>query len=170
MSTNGYPFVSRAQITARIATEPEFAIECVRVIDARHGWMVSHRPAATKLIAKLDAGTVDVVAEAVRLASHYSKTLARIFRERDLAARPDLAAIGVVFGVVPGIAPVAPPEAGAGVAPPPPAAAPVAVLPAAPSDEPAAAPAPAPKRRGRPKGSKNRPKDAPRPARRRTRK
>lgn len=145
-SSNGYPFMSRRRVLERIAAEPAFAVECVRMIDSRNGWMVSHRAAASKLVAKIAAGATDEsdCAEAARLASRYGKTLARLFRERDLADRPELAAVGAVFGVVPTTTPNASPQAPAA------AAAAVASSPSVPEG------VAAPKRRGRPKGSKNR--------------
>ena len=159
MSTNGYPFLSRRQILARIASDAAFAIECVRLIESRHAWMASHRAAAAKLIARLDAGPVDATtsAEALRLASRYSKTLARIIRERDLAERPELVAIGAVFGVA-GVGPAAQPDV--------PATVEVSVA-TKNTSSPEAASEPTPsKKRGRPKGSKTRAKDEPKPRRR----
>ncbi len=170
MSTNGYPFMSRAAVLAKITAEPAFAVECVRIIEERGGFMASHRARAAKLISGLAAGkpSTTQLQDAAELAARYSKTLARVFRERDLAARPELAVAGAVFGVVAS----APPPAATTPVPAPamPARAPTVVAPKAkPATEAAAPAAPAPKRRGRPPGSKNRPKDAPAPTKRRRR-
>jgi hypothetical protein len=171
MSQNSYPFTSRAQMLVRINAEPDFAIEAVRMIDARRAWMASHRARAAKLIAKLDAGapTSTDQKEASALAARYSKTLARILREKALADRPELAAIGAVFGVVPGGA-VGSSDV---VAVPSPVVAPVpAKAPPAPETTPSER-VPVPKRRlGRPPGSRNKihAKDEPRlPRKRRSR-
>ncbi len=171
MSTNGYPFMSRAAVLAKITAEPAFAVECVRIIEERGGFMASHRARAAKLISGLASGKPSTaqLQDAAELAARYSKTLARVFRERDLAARPEIAAAGAVFGVVAG-APSPAATTGAVPAPAIPARAPVVVAPKAKPATEAAAPAdPAPKRRGRPPGSKNRPKDAPAPTKRRRR-
>jgi hypothetical protein len=165
---NGYPFLSRREILARIASDPAFAIDCVAILQGRFehraeggpssGWMASHAAKATKLAARLASGeaTAKEKSEAAELAARYSKQLARVFRDRELAARPELAATAMVFGIH--------------------AAEPSTVAPTTPSHEakasPAAAasePTPSPKKRGRPKGSKNRAKDEPKPARRRPR-
>ena len=156
MNTNGYPFTSRRQILERISTDATFAVSCVSIIEERKGWMASHRARASKLVARLAAGapTPADYAEALELAARYGKTLARVFRDRELAARPELAAVGAAFGVgpVPATAPTVASEAGKD----------------APSQEEASSePVPARKKRGRPVGSKNRPKDAPKPVRRR---
>ena len=57
--------------------------------------MASHASTATKLAARLASGeaTEKDRAEAAKLAGRYSKQLARVFRERELAARPDLRAL-----------------------------------------------------------------------------
>ncbi len=170
MSTNGYPFLSKRQILERIASDPSFVVECVAILEDRYqrrasgpgdsmGWMASHAAKASGLAAKIAAGdaTEKERAEAGKLVVRYTKQLARVFRERDLAARPELGAQAAVFG----LAPVQSADV--------PAAVSVAAVPA--PVEPLAPPAeqvPAPKRRGRPPGSKNKkPRDEPAPSRRR---
>lgn len=146
MNANGYPFLSRAQILARVAADPAFALECFRALNDYRGWMASHQTAATALTVKVSNGTPEErdYAEAARLAARYGKTLARLFRERALAERPELAVVGAVFGVLPRIA-----ESTTTTRPAVPS--PVATE---------TAPTPTPKRRGRPPGSKNRPREA----------
>lgn len=144
MSSNGYPFTSRRQILERIAAEPPFAHECVSIIEERKGWMASHRARASKLVARMAAGapTAADYAEALELAARYGKTLARVFRERKLAARPELGTQAAVFGVV---------------GPPTQAATPTETVASSPepvSEDTADVPI-APEKRGRPKGSKN---------------
>jgi hypothetical protein len=162
MSPNGYPFLSRRQIVERIESDPSFAGECIAILQDRHdrrgaaagesmGWMASHASMATKLAARLASGeaTEKDHAEAMKLASRYSKQLARVFRERELAARPELGAQAAVFGV-----------GGGGDAQP----ATGNRTPGKSEEQPAAA-----KRRGRPKGSKNKPGEAQKPSGRRSR-
>jgi hypothetical protein len=113
MNPNGYPFLSRRQIAERIHSDPAFAVECVAILQERHerrgsaggvesmGWMASQAAKAVKLAAKLASGeaTEKDRAEAMQLASRYTKQLARVFRERELANRPELGAQAAVFGV-----------------------------------------------------------------------
>jgi len=171
MNANGYPFMTRRQILARIEADPAFAVECVTIVQERHerrgvgtgesmGWMASHAAKATKLGAKLASGeaTDKERVEAAQLVKSYAKQLARVFRDRELAARPDLAAQAAVFGVGTGNTPT-PPSAGASPTAPPRDT----------SEQTAAALTEqvlGPRKRGRPKGSKNKPK-ADQPARRR---
>jgi hypothetical protein len=150
--------MSRRAVLEKIATDRAFAAECIAILQARHeargagtssmGWMASHASKAVVLAAKVATGEASdkEMADATKLAARYSKQLARALRDRDLAARPELGAQAAVFGVGAG-----------GDGEPAPA------TPAAASDE----QAPPAKRRGRPKGSKNRPKDSPKPTRRR---
>jgi hypothetical protein len=159
MSPNGYPFLSRRQILQRIDADPLFAVECVAILQERHerrtrgastgsiGWMASHTARAVKLAAKLASGeaTEKDRAEARQLARRYTKQLARVLRERELASRPELVAQAAVFGIRGGDPST--PDATSGSR----------------SDE---QPAP-PKKRGRPKGSRNKPKVEPAPRRRR---
>jgi hypothetical protein len=163
MNSNGYPFLSRRQILERIEADPSFAAECFAILQDRHerrgaggtesmGWMASHAARATALAAKLASGEAieKERAEAAKLAGRYSKQLARAFRDRDLAARPELGAQAAVFGVGNGGG-----EHPARATPPP-------GTPSTSNEQ-----ARAPKRRGRLKGSKNKPKGSPTPPRRR---
>jgi hypothetical protein len=151
--------MTRRQILERIEAEPPFAAECVTILQGRHerrdatvgegmGWMASHASKATALATKLASGeaTDKERAEAAKLAGRYGKQLARAFRDRDLAARPELGAQAAVFGV-----------GGGGEGQPAPATL------AAASDEPVSLA----KRRGRPPGSRNKVKAEPKPTRRR---
>jgi hypothetical protein len=170
MSSNGYPFLSRRQIRERIASEPAFVVQCFAILKERYerraaltgesaGWMASHASRATTLAMKLVVGnaTEKERAEAALLVAHYSKQLARVLRDREIAARPEVMAHAAVFGVAPVRVVVAPAiEAAAPVEPlEAPRAAPVSHA------EPPSEPPPPPKKRGRPVGSRNRPKDQP---------
>jgi hypothetical protein len=163
MNPNGYPFTTRLQILERIESDPAFAAECVAILQVRYerrdtgglsmGWMASHAVKATALAARLVSGeaTEKDRAEASKLAVRYSKQLARVFRERELASRPELGAQAAVFGVG-GVVREAEPAPNS---PPPPAE--------------TTDPTPATKKRGRPKGSKNKPRQEAASKRRRTR-
>jgi hypothetical protein len=159
--SNGYPFVSRRDILVRIGADPAFAIECVAILQDRYehratggpsaGWMASHAAKATALAAKMALGEVTEkeLVEAAKLAGRYSKQLARVFRERELAARPELGAQAAVFGV------------GGRVN--------AEAVPTTPPLPRTAEPPPAAKKRGRPKGSRNKPRQEPASKRRRAR-
>jgi len=159
MTTNGYPFLSRKQVLERIASDPAFVVECVAILQDRYarraalageaaGWTASHVSRAIALAAKLASGGASEKerTEAAKLASGYTKQLARVYRERELAARPELAGQAAVFGIGPAsTSPRTAPET-------PHAASPVAPGTATAPDVP---PAPRKRRAGRPKGSKN---------------
>lgn len=160
MNPNGYPFLTRRQILEKIQADPEFVADCMGILQQRHeargvgttsmGWMASHASKATALAAKVAAGEASdkELVEAAKLVARYSKQLARVFRERELAARPELGAQAAVFGI------------GGGREAQP---APATPTPGAIEEEPAP-----PKRRGRPPGSKNKkPKEQPATRRRR---
>lgn len=153
--TNGYPFTTRKQIVDRIATEPAFTLECVRIVDERRGWMASHRGRAAKLIERIAAGNLspEDLAEAVALVVPYARTVSRILREREMSERPELLAQAAVFGVVRPVT-VQTETSMASVAP-------------APVDTASTEPVSVPRKRGRPKGSKNKPKEESTPKRRR---
>jgi hypothetical protein len=64
MNSNGYPFLSRRQVSERIEADPTFMAECMAIIEERHqrrvagaaeamGWMASDATKATKLAAKI---------------------------------------------------------------------------------------------------------------------
>lgn len=148
--SNGYPFMSRRAVAEKITSEPSFALECVRLVDERQGWMASHKVRAGKVLARIAAGELSPsdLAEAISLISPHARTVSHILREREMAERPELAAQAVVFGVV--LPTTVQPDA---------TTMPVATT----STEPVSVP----RKRGRPKGSKNKPKEESTPKRRR---
>lgn len=156
--SNGYPFTTRNQVIGRIASEPGFVIECVRLVDERRGWMASHRPRATHLVARLAKGdpSVEDLAEAVALVTPYARTIARVLRDRQIAeGHPELFARAAVFGLVRS-------------SPAPMVAAEAVVAPVPVVNIPATAEAPVvKKKRGRPPGAKNKPRSESEPRRRR---
>lgn len=153
MSSNGYPFMSKRTVTEKITSEPAFVIECVRLIDGK--WMASHKTRASKVVAKIAADNLSAedLAEAAALIAPYARTISRILRERQIAeGSPELVAKAAVFGV-------ARPAVQTEVTTAPVAFAPVVTT----STEPASVP----KKRGRPKGVRNKPKEEEAPKRRR---
>lgn len=157
-STNGYPFVTKNEVTKRIASEPTFVLECIRILDGK--WMASHKVRAGKIVARVAAGELlpEDLVEAIALVTPYARTLSRILRDRQIAeGSPELAAQAAVFGVV---RPTVATEAARAVE-----AVPASVVNTAATEAPAV---PTKRRRGRPKGSRNRVKtDVPMPKRRR---
>lgn len=115
MSGNGYPFVTRRQIIERLDTDPAFVRECVSILHRRFvdrdilsppaGWMVSHRKAGEDVYTKLSSDTANAgdVTVAAKLAKRYAKQLCKVFRDEQLAENPQLAGAAAVFGVRPAV-------------------------------------------------------------------
>lgn len=118
MSSNNYPFLTKAQIKTRIAEDDAFVVECLTVMHSRQtehevdskttkdrnkrGWMSSHAVRGTEYAVKVLAGeTLDEeeMALARKMVGSYSKQLASHFRQARLAEEPELAATAAVFGV-----------------------------------------------------------------------
>jgi hypothetical protein len=113
-----YPFVTRREIAARLASEPAFVKECASVLQARTeqrvagsapsgkpwGWMSSERVVAGRLTAKSKIGmlSVDDEAKLAKLVSRYSRQIADHFRSLALAENPGLSEAAEKFGVLPG--------------------------------------------------------------------
>ena len=115
-NSNTYPFKTKAQIKADIATSDAFVCECVQVIQARQtaseqetgttsvknraGWMSSHAVPMGKIAAKLAEGedlTAEELSKSREACGHYSKQLAAAFRDAACEANPDLAKTAAVF-------------------------------------------------------------------------
>lgn len=117
MTTNNnlYPFMTKAQIKARIAEDTKFALQCLAIMDGRQtdderevkdtkyknrrGWMSSHAKKGTELAAAAANGTLDDegIAKARDLVSHYTKQLATHFRNAEIDRNPELAAQTACF-------------------------------------------------------------------------
>ncbi len=169
-ATNGYPFLTKKAIAERLRVDREYALEMFRLLLARSaqrtadtrgasGFMASHAGTVRGIAATLEERALDD-AEHLKLATllcHYTKQLAAHFRTVELQARPELLQVASVFSAIPGVGGVrveteeveddvaeetedAGRSVGADVETP-------------------AVDVPAPRRRGRPKGSKNRPKE-----------
>jgi hypothetical protein len=136
-----YPFLTRAEIQRRLASDGAFVHECARILQARTterlagrspadgswGWMSSETVVARKLVARLETGPLSAADEAklCKLVGRYSRQLAEHYRGLALRERPELAEVAARFGV-------APRTAGHGVppTPEPPAATPATPVPA----------------------------------------
>jgi hypothetical protein len=113
-----YPFVTKSQIKARIASDSDFATQCLCTLyasqtsheqatkstaDRNHrGFMSSHAVTGSKLAEKVQAGdelTADEVVQVQGLVSHYAKQLASAARETAIAENPALAEVGKIYGI-----------------------------------------------------------------------
>lgn len=116
-SAIAYPFVTRKEIAARIATDAGFAGDCALVLEARAqqrtaggapagrpwGWMSSERVVAGRLVAKLRGGSLNG-SEQVKLTGlvrRYSRQLADHCRGLTLKENPALSALAAKFGALP---------------------------------------------------------------------
>lgn len=118
MTTNkitSYPFLSKAQIAARLAADDSFVLECLQIMDGRQtnderedkttrwknrcGWMSSHAVNGTKLALAAREGTLtdEQMGAARAMVSRYTKQLAAHFRGLAIEANPDLAEAARVF-------------------------------------------------------------------------
>lgn len=118
MNKNSYPFMSKRQISERVAADSDFALMCLVILhdrqtsfeqatrstkDRNHrGFMSSHAVNGTKLAEKVLAGTAlesEELAKAQSIVSHYTKQLAAHLREEAKATNPELAEIARTYGV-----------------------------------------------------------------------
>jgi hypothetical protein len=118
MSSNNYPFLTKAQIKDRIAEDDAFVVECLQVMHNRQtteeqdtkttksrnkrGWMSSHAVRGTELALKVIGGetlTEEELAKVRTMVSSYPKQLAQHFRQAKLAETPELKETAAVFGV-----------------------------------------------------------------------
>lgn len=118
MEKVSYPFTSKRQIVARLATDDEFVVECLGILQARQtayeqetlttvvrnraGWMSSHAVNMGKLVAKIASGETPDVEDFEKgreACSHYGRQLAAHFRQEALQKDPGLADAARVFGV-----------------------------------------------------------------------
>lgn len=168
-ATNGYPFQSKRAIAETLRTGREYALAAFRILLARtaqrtaatqgaFGFMASHGATVRELATTLEERSFNDAehAKLVALLCHYTKQLAAHFRTIDLQARPELLQIASVFSAIPASstrsseATEMDDEDGE-LAPDVAVATEALVI----------VDAPAPRRRGRPKGSRNRPKEEP---------
>lgn len=175
-ATNGYPFLSKRTIAEKIRADRAYALETFRLLLSRtaertaethraSGFMASHAGTVRELATTLEERPLND-AEHAKLAAllcHYTKQLAAHFRTIELHARPELLQIASVFSAIPGMA-------GSSEATEAEDADDADVELAADADakrpgdsgdgeSPAIVEAPARRRPGRPKGSRNKPKE-----------
>jgi hypothetical protein len=111
-----YPFLTKAEIRARVATDRAYALHCIGIMQARHearlagkggdgpcGWMSSQSVTALKLATRIAAGeaTDEEVELMVATVGRYAKQLAAHFRAVELERNPGLAEAASRFGVGP---------------------------------------------------------------------
>jgi len=113
---NTYPFATKAQIKAKIASDDAFVCECVNLLQARQttveqetgstsvknrsGWMSSHAVSMSKIAGKIASGeelSSDETSKARDACSHYTKQLAAALRDAACEADPTLADKAAVF-------------------------------------------------------------------------
>lgn len=117
-TTNSYPFLSKAQIKDRLASDAAFRASCLLVLFDRQtqheqatettknrnraGFMSSHAVHGTRIAKKLRAQeelTDDDRAKLDEIVPRYTKQLAEHFRGEAIAANPDLQKTAAIFGV-----------------------------------------------------------------------
>jgi hypothetical protein len=117
-TTNTYPFKSKKEIVAELATSAEACKQAIVVLYNRQtqheqdtastlsrnkaGFMSSHAVHGTRIAKAILAGedlSEEDTARCQAIAPRYSKQLAAEARKAALEANPDLAAAGAVFGV-----------------------------------------------------------------------
>ena len=117
-NTKQYPFETKAQIAAKIATSDEYMLQGLcqlhtwqtqheretktTAVKNRRGFMSSHAVNGSKLAEKVKGGeqlNEEDMAKARSIVASYTRQLAVASREEALAANPDLAATAAIFGV-----------------------------------------------------------------------
>ena len=113
-----YPFRSKAQILAQLAADPAFRLSCLVILFNRQtayeqateetrdrnraGFMSSHSVHGCRIAKKHLAGeelTTEDLGRVEAITCRYGRQLAEHFRGVDVAANPELAKAGAVFGV-----------------------------------------------------------------------
>ncbi len=115
MSSNLYPFLSKAQIKARILADDAFMLQCLAIMYSRQtefeqevretresnrrGFMSSHAVNGSKLAVKAagDGLNEEERDRARSIVQCYSKQLACHFRQEAVAANPTLKAVAELF-------------------------------------------------------------------------
>ena len=119
-ASNSYPFVTKAQVAARLASDPEFCLEALQVLVRRQtedereqsttkwknkrGLMSSHAVRGTAIAKKLAAGeelSPEEVGRACEIVSHYVKQLTNHYRaEQEVCLdETERAKVKATFGV-----------------------------------------------------------------------
>ena len=118
-NNNGYPFMTRNQVVARLATDTEFQVRCLNLLVERQteeeleakatkyanrrGLRCSEAVWMPELAAKLrnspDEVTGEEMARLARVLPVYRKQIALCLRQEQLANDPSLAEKAALFGV-----------------------------------------------------------------------
>jgi hypothetical protein len=107
-----YPFITKAQVAERIASDPDFALMAIVILADRtaarqpgskaQGFMSSHEVRGTALASKVAAGAsldAEDLAKAAEIASHYTKQISASLREEAKASSPELVEVARLYGV-----------------------------------------------------------------------
>lgn len=167
-ATNGYPFLSKRAIAERIRTDRAFALDAFQILLARteqrtaavrgsSGFMASHASIVRRLAVTLEQRPLDD-AEHMKLAAllcRYARQIAAHLRTIEIQTRPELLAIASMFSAISTVTTGMPEAKDSDEMTVPETITPVVDV-------------TAPRRRGRPKGSRNRVREEePAPKRRR---
>jgi len=114
-TATSYPFLSRAQITTRIAEDDVFMLECLQVMYCRQtqheqdtkstlnrnraGFMSSHAVCGSTLAVKArnEVLSEDELSKARSIVCRYGKQLASHFRQVAITENPALKAVATLF-------------------------------------------------------------------------
>jgi len=114
-TTTTYPFLSKAQIKARILADDTFMLTCLQVMYSRQteyeqerkemrdrnrrGFMSSHAVNGSILAVKArnESLTEEETAKAREMVSRYTKQLAAHFRQEAIEAQPELRQVAALF-------------------------------------------------------------------------
>lgn len=117
MSTKTYPFLSKAQILARVGTDDAYMIRCLGIMydrqtaseqekkttesRNRQGFMSSHAVNGSILAVKArgEGLNAEEIGRARAIVVRYGKQLAEHFRDEKISEDPSLAAVAAMFGV-----------------------------------------------------------------------
>ena len=119
-TANLYPFLTKAQIRARLETEPGFRYEAMAILHTlqtefeqntkstrdknRQGFMSSHAVNGSRVAEKIKAGeTLTPEDEAIvqKIAPRYTRQLAIWFRAKAIVEQPELQAVAALFSAGP---------------------------------------------------------------------
>jgi hypothetical protein len=119
-TANLYPFLTKAQIKARLETEPGFRYEAMAILHTlqtefeqntkstrdknRQGFMSSHAVNGSRVAEKIKAGeTLTPEDEAIvqKIAPRYTRQLAIWFRAKAIVEQPELQAVAALFSAGP---------------------------------------------------------------------
>jgi hypothetical protein len=167
--TNRYPFVTKRQVLERLAQDPLFLVEMLGLLHDRTlargdgasssgpcGFSSSDRPKAARIYEATSLGQADdnIMVQALAVLRKYARQITVALRLKQLDNDKSLRPAGFLFGIM-RPSPIAPTTPTLTDQPPEAVATTTATTREGTEPE-----APAPRKRGRPKGAKNRPRTA----------